>query len=162
MSGQMEILKKKVKKWGGAITGITHDYAGGRVVLTLSKSGQIYSFPFKGKNATEATEVLCWSVRNLILCDERGILPFEKTAHEYLQIEGSTEPFVEADDKYFSVLGLSSEASNQEIIKAYKAHARELHPDTFVGVSYDLRKDAEKKFSEMTEAYNAIKKARRF
>lgn len=159
---QLEMLRTKVKKWGGEILDMQTSYATATVIITLRKDGQIFKFPYSNKTARNSIEVLAWSIRNLIMCDERGILPFVKTAHEYLQLEGSTEPFVEADEKYFVVLGLSSKASNHEVIKAYKGFARDLHPDTFVGLSEDLRKDSERKFAEMTEAYNEIKKARRF
>lgn len=159
---QLEMLRNKCRKWGGEVRNISTDYASGTATIHIHKAGQSYAFPFKAKNTTKAIEVLSWSIRNLISCDERGILPFVNTAHEYLQISGSTEPFVEAEEKYFVTLGLTSKVSNHEIIKAYKQIAKDLHPDTFVGLSEALRKDAEAKFSEMTHAYSEIKKARRF
>lgn len=162
--GQLEVLRNKVKKWGGEVRGITHDYASGQVILNIFKDGKTYLFPYKDKNATKATEVLAWSVRTLINCDERGILPFDKTAREYLQIEGSTsEPVGVIADEDFKNLGLDKKASNDDVMKAYKRLARELHPDTFAGLDTEgLRADAEKRFSEISASYTAIKKARRF
>lgn len=159
---QLDMLRTKVKKWGGQVTNIETSYATGTVKITITKEGQNYQFPFSSKTAKNSLEILSWSIRTLINCDERGILPFSKTAKEYLQLTGSTEPFVEAEEKYFEILGITSKSSNQEVIKAYKQIAKDLHPDTFAGLSEELRKDAENKFSEMTHAYSEIKKARRF
>lgn len=155
-------LRTKVIKWKGQLINVMTDYASGMAIVKIQKNGQIYEFKHKGRNATEGLSVLSWSVNRLIDCDIRGILPFEKTAHEYLQIEGSTEPFIEAEEKYFEVLGLTSKSSNMEVIKTYKNYAKEMHPDTFSGLDENLKQDAERKFSELTEAYNAIKKARKF
>jgi hypothetical protein len=160
---QLEVLRNKLKSWGGALKGITHDYAGGQVVMTITKDGQTYQFAYKGKNATDAVNVLAWSIRTLINCDERGILPFKKTAKEFLLLTGSPgEPFVEADEVHFETLGLTSKASNEEVIKAFKAMAKNLHPDTFAGHDENFKRDAEKVFAKKSEAYNEIKKARRF
>jgi hypothetical protein len=163
---QLEMLRTKCKKWGGEVRNITTDYSSGTAIIHIKKGNQMYSFPFKDKNTTKAIEVLSWSIRNLIACDERKILPFEKTAHEFLQLTGSTEPFVEADEKWFKILGLDNKASNDEVKKKYTEFAKNFHPDTIVSDTFpganDLRKDMEKTLQEKTEAYTEIKKARRF
>lgn len=157
---QMEMLKKKCKKWGGEVRNITTDYASGTAIIHIQKDGKTYSFPFKDKNTTKAIEVLSWSIRNLIMCDKRGILPFEKTAKEYLQISGSTEPFVEAEENWFETLGLTSSASNREVIKAFKDFAKDFHPDTIQDDA--IKTDMEKEYLKVSEAYTEIKKARKF
>jgi len=51
----------------------------------------------------------------------------------------------------YSVLGISRNASAEEIQKAYRAKAKQFHPDRNIGDS-----QAEEKFREVQEAYDAI------
>ncbi|KAJ3672578.1 hypothetical protein LUZ60_007299 [Juncus effusus] len=53
---------------------------------------------------------------------------------------------------YYDVLGVSKNASQSEIKKAYYALAKKLHPDTNKGDA-----DAEKKFQEVSRAYETLK-----
>jgi curved DNA-binding protein len=52
---------------------------------------------------------------------------------------------------YYESLGLSRSASPEEISKAYRKLARQLHPDV------NKAKDAEDKFKQITEAYEVLK-----
>ena len=56
----------------------------------------------------------------------------------------------------YSVLGVSSSATDDEIKKAYRALAKKYHPDVNNGSS-----DAELRMKEINEAYSAIMKMRR-
>ena len=153
-------LVSKTKKWGGSIENILTDYATGTAIIRIRKNNLPYEFRYRGKNAREGLSVLSWSICRLIDCDIREILPFEKTAHEFLAISGSTEPFVEAEEKWFTLLGLKKEASNDDVMRRYKKLAKDFHPDTIQ--DEQLRLDAQKRFSEISNSYAEIKKARRF
>ena len=48
---------------------------------------------------------------------------------------------------YYEVLGISKDASEQEIKKAYRSLAKKYHPDM------NKSPDAEEKFKEINEAY---------
>lgn len=52
---------------------------------------------------------------------------------------------------YYTVLGVSSGASDDEIKKAYRKLAKQYHPDTNAG-----NKEAEERFKEATEAYEVL------
>ena len=51
---------------------------------------------------------------------------------------------------YYAVLGVSKDASQQEIQKAFQQKARKLHPDI------NKAPDAEEKFKEVSEAYAVL------
>ena len=55
---------------------------------------------------------------------------------------------------YYEVLGLNKDASNNEIKKAYRKLAKELHPDKNQG-----DKESEEKFKEVSEAYEHLSDA---
>jgi hypothetical protein len=60
-------------------------------------------------------------------------------------------------DYYYSVLGVSSNATDAEIKKAYRKLAMECHPDRCANSSEDIRKHANDRFREVNMAYEAVK-----
>ena len=56
----------------------------------------------------------------------------------------------------YTILGVSRDASDEEIKKAYRALARKYHPDNYAGS--DLADVAEEKMKEINEAYDLIGK----
>ena len=71
-----------------------------------------------------------------------------------LHLEGDT-----LEDAY-KVLGVSPDASDDEVKKAYRTQALQHHPDKVAALGEDVRKAAEKKFQEINAAKERIWKAR--
>jgi DnaJ-class molecular chaperone len=58
-------------------------------------------------------------------------------------------------------LGLTEDASDAEVERAYRRLIAQYHPDKLVGVADDLRAQAEDKARRINAAYEAIQKQRR-
>ena len=57
---------------------------------------------------------------------------------------------------YYEVLGVSKNASNDELKRAFRKLSMLYHPDRQVGKSDTEKKEAEDKFKEITEAYEVL------
>lgn len=68
--------------------------------------------------------------------------------------------FVKKVDDAYTILGIDPSASDDEVKKAYREMAKKNHPDKVAYLGEDVRKDAEKKFQEINDAYDRIKKQR--
>ena len=68
--------------------------------------------------------------------------------------------FVKKVDDAYVILGIDPSASDEEVKKAYREMAKKNHPDKVAYLGEDVRKAAEKKFQEINDAYDKIKKQR--
>ncbi len=62
----------------------------------------------------------------------------------------------------YSILGISPNATEDEIKKAYRKMAVEYHPDKVSYLGEDVQKSAKEKFQKISHAYESIKKERSF
>lgn len=76
------------------------------------------------------------------------------TAEQMMGLGGQT-----VDDAY-KVLGLTPDATDDEVRQAYKKMARENHPDRVASLGEDIRRAAERKFQEIADAKDRIYKTR--
>ena len=76
------------------------------------------------------------------------------TAEQMMGLGGST-----LEDAY-RVLGITPDATDDEVRRAYKRMALENHPDRVASLGDDIRRAAEKKFKEINEAKERIYRAR--
>jgi DnaJ like chaperone protein len=66
------------------------------------------------------------------------------------------------DDSAYSVLGLASDASDEELKHRYRTLVKEYHPDRIAskGLPEEFTRFAQDKFREIQDAYEMIKKDR--
>ena len=60
----------------------------------------------------------------------------------------------------YKILGVDPSASDEEVKKAYREMAKKNHPDLVSNLGEEVHQAAEKKFQEINEAYETIKKQR--
>jgi DnaJ-class molecular chaperone len=60
----------------------------------------------------------------------------------------------------YDILGISSNATNDEVKAAYREQSRKNHPDLVSHMSQDFQKLAESKLKQINAAYDVIKKQR--
>lgn len=60
----------------------------------------------------------------------------------------------------YSIMGISKDATDDEVKKAYRKMAVEYHPDKVSYLGEDVQKSAKEKFQKIVDAYETIKKER--
>merc|ERR1712183_491165 len=90
--------------------------------------------------------------------DYERILKSDKSNMEYRQLlqEAKLELKKSKRKDYYKILGVEKSANDDEIKKAYRKRAMVHHPDRHSSASEDEKKDAEKKFKEIGEAYGVL------
>ncbi len=76
------------------------------------------------------------------------------TADQMLSLGGTSL------DEAYQVLGITPNATDDEVRQAFKRMARENHPDHVASLGEDIQRAAERKFKEINEAKDRIYKAR--
>jgi DnaJ like chaperone protein len=79
---------------------------------------------------------------------------------DYLSIKAMFVREINATDNAYKILGIDPKASDEEVKKAYREMAKKNHPDLVSNLGEDVRQAAEKKFQEINQAYETIKKQR--
>ncbi len=82
-------------------------------------------------------------------------------SHEEHESIKSRHPIAKAADHY-TVLGVDSSASNEELKNAYRHLAKQYHPDKVSHLGGELVEFAHQKFLEISESYQALRTQRGF
>jgi DnaJ like chaperone protein len=82
-------------------------------------------------------------------------------SHEEHESIKARHPIARASDHY-TVLGVDSSASNEELKKAYRHLAKQYHPDKVSHLGGELVEFAHQKFQEINESYQALRNQRGF
>lgn len=88
---------------------------------------------------------------------QRVALYLQISEADFRSVQGFFKRNIEGD---YEVLGISKDASDEEVKKAYRQMAVRFHPDKFASESEEVQKGAKEKFQKLQEAYDRIKKAR--
>ena len=64
------------------------------------------------------------------------------------------------DNGPYAVLGIDSNATDDEVKKAYRRLAMKYHPDRVENLGEEVRRNAEEQFKKINEAYETIRIAR--
>ncbi len=70
--------------------------------------------------------------------------------------------FINDVNAAYDILGISPEASIEEIKKAYRKMATQYHPDKVSYLGEEFQEEAKSKFQKLNDAYETIKKERNF
>jgi hypothetical protein len=76
--------------------------------------------------------------------------------------EGRRKPGERDDAFYYGVLGITPDATEAEIKKAYRNLMRQYHPDRVATLGPELQETAAKRAKEINEAYHIIERRRGF
>ncbi|WP_372752243.1 TerB family tellurite resistance protein [Labilibaculum sp.] len=83
----------------------------------------------------------------------------------YLEIQSADynsikSMFVQSTESSYKILGLTKDASDDEVKKAYRKMAVKYHPDKVSYLGEDVQEAAKEKFQKLSEAFEKIKKER--
>ena len=79
---------------------------------------------------------------------------------DYQSIKAMFMREVNPSENAYKILGVDPSASDEEIKKAYREMAKKNHPDLVSNLGKEVHQAAEKKFQEINEAYETVKKQR--
>ena len=79
---------------------------------------------------------------------------------DYQSIKAMFVKEANSEDNAYKILGIDPSATDEEVKKAYREMAKKNHPDLVSNLGDDVREAAEKKFQEINQAYETIKKQR--
>ena len=92
-----------------------------------------------------------------------------RTVQEIFRLPGHQFDSIRAryftnDDKYYQILDCTPQSTDDEIKKSYKKLVKDFHPDTIIskGLPDEFTDFATKRFQEIQEAYEQVRKARGF
>merc|ERR1711913_266485 len=90
--------------------------------------------------------------------DFEQINKMERGNQEYRQLLSNAKLELKKSKRkdYYKILGVDRSANDEEIKKAYRKRALVHHPDRHSGASEDEKKEHERKFKEVGEAYGVL------
>ena len=94
--------------------------------------------------------------------DFEQVHKMERGNHEYRNLLATAKVELKKSKRkdYYKILGIDRNANDEEIKKAYRKRALVHHPDRHSGASEEEKKEHERKFKEVGEAYGVLSDAK--
>jgi len=126
---------------------------------------------FRGTTSPEARLLLLRLLLQIAQADREGVSRVEEEMIRRIAVLlGIPDPFYRqaraeagrGDGRAFEILGVSPDASPEEVKAAYRKLAMENHPDRVASLGPELVKVAEQKFKAIQEAYEQVRREKGF
>ena len=102
-----------------------------------------------------ADDVITSSEKSII---DQIVAKLTVSPQDHERIKALFEKDFDTTDHYYKVLGVSKNATKEEIKKTYKEACKKYHPDKVHHLGDEFRKVAEEKMQEINVAYTHISK----
>lgn len=162
----LRVAAEYIKEKQSVLTEIDGKFGDGDHGITMSKVADvIMNGCSSGEQATISE--LCDDLSMDMFCINGGSASSLCTDYESLKAmfvgghsyhAGPTPAHDVSND--YAILGISPDATDEEVKKAYRALAKKYHPDRVSHLGEDMKKQAEEKFNRLSDAYDNIKRSR--